>query len=363
MAGVNLDAEAGAREAARELVLRYGWNAAAYQVLNAGMRLWFSRAGDAVIGYATHARTRVVAGAPICPTERLASVAEEFERDASEHRQRVMYFGAGDRFEQLRDPDADTASHRKVLLGAQPVWDAANWPAIVQRKASLRAQLNRARNKGVRVAEWSWMEAQNSRELRAVLHGWLATRGLPPLRFMTEPEILSDLRDRRVFVAKRDNTVIGFLVTTPVPARNGWLVEQWPRAADAPNGTTHLLVDAAMRGVADSGARFVTLGLAPLSERTGPIGMTDPVWLRAALRWVRAHGRRFYNFRGLEAFKASLEPKEWEPVYAIAPGHRLTPRMLLAIAGVFGGGSPEALLLRGAGMAIRRELSRLTRLG
>jgi hypothetical protein len=38
-------------ERARDLILRYGWNATAYQLLNPGIELWFSRRGDAVIGF------------------------------------------------------------------------------------------------------------------------------------------------------------------------------------------------------------------------------------------------------------------------------------------------------------------------
>ena len=49
---------------ARALVLAHGWNAVAYQILNPGIRHWFAAAGDAVVGYATYAGMRVVAGAP-----------------------------------------------------------------------------------------------------------------------------------------------------------------------------------------------------------------------------------------------------------------------------------------------------------
>ena len=38
---------------ARALVLRWGWNATAYQILNHGFELWFSREGDAVAGVIT----------------------------------------------------------------------------------------------------------------------------------------------------------------------------------------------------------------------------------------------------------------------------------------------------------------------
>lgn len=44
------------RERARALILEFGWNATAYQLLNPGMELWFSRGGDGVVGYVTHRR-------------------------------------------------------------------------------------------------------------------------------------------------------------------------------------------------------------------------------------------------------------------------------------------------------------------
>src|SRR5690242_20454581 len=51
---------------ALELVLAHSWNPIAYQILNPGIRHWFSRANDAVVGYVPCNRVRVAAGAPIC---------------------------------------------------------------------------------------------------------------------------------------------------------------------------------------------------------------------------------------------------------------------------------------------------------
>ena len=58
----------------------------------------------------------------------------------------------------------------------------------------------------------------------------------------------------------------------------------------------------------------------------------EPPWLALTLRWVRAHGRRFYNFDGLDAFKAKLRPEAWEGIYAISAERRFSPRTLHAIA-------------------------------
>jgi phosphatidylglycerol lysyltransferase len=345
--------EAERRSRARALVLKHGWNASAYQILNPGLRLWFAERGDAVAGYAAFHETWVVAGAPVCAEWRLDSVARELERAASIFGARVVYFAAGHRLANSLERDR----HHVLRVGAQPTWNATAWTHIVKKKASLRAQLNRARNKGVVVTEWPASIAERNRTLERVRATWLSSRGLPPLHFMTESDTLGDLRDRRVFVAERESHgVVAFLVATPVPARDGWLIEQWPRLRSAPNGTVQLLVDAAMRAFADAGAQYVTMGLAPLSEHGGPLWRGEPLWLRALMRWMRAHGRRFYNFRGLESFKASFEPADWEPLYVATREPRLTVTDLRAIAGVFGGGSPERLIARAIATAALREL-------
>ena len=353
---------------ARALVMRLGWNAVSYQILNPGIAWWFDPAGDAVVGYATHARTRIVAGAPVCAEDRLRDVVAGFAADARAHGERVAYFGAGERLERLYRQSPLLAL---VPLGAQPWWDPAAWDAKVRGHRSLREQLRRARAKGIRVEEWPAARAERNPALQRVFAGWLATRGLPPLHFLVEPDTLGHLGDRRVFVARRggasapaddDTGIVAFLVATPIPGREAWLLEQWPRLREAPNGTVESLVDAAMRAVGASGARAVTMGLSPLSPHGPPLA-TSPRWLGLVLRWVRAHGRRFYDFDGLDRFKSKFHPDSWEPIHAMDDGPRFTLRALWAIAGVFSAGSPVVLVLRATAGAAREEVRRLLKRG
>ena len=352
------DASGDALSHARELVLTYGWNATAYQIVNPGISFWFSDAGDAVIGYVERRGTRVVAGAPVCPPERLRDIVREFEENCRECSHRVCYFGAEARLETLLTSDR---SHAMVLLGAQPSWNPVHWAGIVGGKASLRAQLNRSRNKGIAVTLMPSDEATGNPELKRVLREWLATRGLPPMHFLVEPETLSRLFDRRVFVARsKSGEIVAFLVASPAPARHGWLIEQFVRGRKAPNGTVELLLDTAMRTLAAEGYEYVTLGLAPLSRHgLGPAA--NPLWLRYLLRWVRAHGRRFYNFEGLDNFKAKFQPERWEPVFAIVNEPRFSPGALYAIAAAFSDGSPIWTIVRALWRALRTELTWLRR--
>jgi phosphatidylglycerol lysyltransferase len=293
-----------------------------------------------------------VAGAPACEAERLADVAAEFEADAAENGQRVCYFAAESRLESLY---ADGA-YSRVLLGAQPVWKPTDWPEIVRRHKSLRAQLNRAKNKGVTVSEWPGERARNSPVLDDVLHAWLDSKGLPSLHFMVEPETLSRLEYRRVFVAECGGQTVGFVLLSPVARRNGWLFEQFPHRPGAPNGTVELMIDAAMRAIAEDGYEYATLGLAPLSTRAEVEPFRNPAWLQLFLFWLRKHGQRFYNFDGLDSFKAKLRPERWEPVFALSNEPRISFKTLYAIASAFSGNAPFRMVFGGLAKAAATEV-------
>jgi len=337
---------------ARELVNKYGWNTTCFQIVNPGIEYWFGSDGESVVGYVTSGRSRVVAGAPVCSEERLPSVVDDFERDTRTKGLGVCYFGAEARLEGVL---RDSKEHARVLLGAQPVWHPSNWPQIMAGRASLRAQFNRARNKGVTITEWSVERATNDPQLHECLKAWFTLKGMPPLHFVIEPETLGRLENRRVFVAEHDSQVTAFLVLSPIPTRRGWLTEQFPHRPGSPNGTVELMMDVAIRQLCDEGDEYVTLGLAPLSKRAKIKPFDNPVWLRILLAWMRKHGQRFYNFDGLDAFKAKMTPEFWEPVFAISNERRFSGKTLYAIASAFTENHPYRALALGLWKAIVSE--------
>lgn len=227
---------------------------------------------------------------------------------------------------------------------------------MVARHKSLKAQLNRARNKDVAVSEWTTEKARDNPALLVCLREWLAAKGLSPLGFLVEPNTLNRLFDRRVFVAESFGKVVGFVVLSPVRQRNGWLFEQFVHQPGAPNGAVELMIDTAMRALAEGSFDYAALGLSPLSTRAEVAPFRNPLWLRILLAWMRRHGRRFYNFDGLDAFKAKLRPEKWEPVFAISNESRVSPRTLYAIAAAFSGNAPIRLFLSGLWRALKTEI-------
>jgi len=240
-------------------------------------------------------------------------------------------------------------------LGAQPVWHPSNWPKIMAGRSSLRAQFNRARNKGVEISEWSIERATNNPLLRGCLEAWLESKGLPPLHFVIEPETLGRLENRRIFVAEHNSRVAAFLVLSPIPTRKGWLTEQFPHHPTAPNGTVELMMDHAVKQLCDEGDLYVTLGLSPLSKRAKIEKFDNPIWLRILLAWLRKHGQRFYNFDGLDAFKAKMTPETWEPVFAISNESVFSGKTMYAIALAFTENHPFRVVLNGLQKAVVAE--------
>lgn len=338
---------------ARDLVVHYGWNTTAYQILNPGIHLWFSSRHPAVMGYTPRHGMLVAAGAPVCPPEALPSVCEEFETFARHQDYGVCYVCAEDR---IRTALVHSPRHTSVALGAQPVWNPSSWSNVIHHRASLRAQLHRAANKGVIVEPMSAPQAAADPALRRVLREWIDGRRLPPLHFLVEPNVLDGvLADRVILVARQDETPVAFLVASPIHARQGYLVELVARSHHAPNGCSELLIDAAMRRFAAEGCRYATLGLVALAHAADPEIRSNPHWLRALMYFARAHANRFYSFRGLEHFRLKMGPDRWDKVYAVSNEPRFSLRTLYAIGGAFSGISPWLAIALGLRKAVKDE--------
>jgi phosphatidylglycerol lysyltransferase len=229
---------------ARQLVMSHGWNTTSYQILNPGFQYWFAPGGKAVVAYTQRRHTLLVAGAPVCSAESVAGVCAAFEIFAASRGCGVCYVCAQERLLSHLIP---SRKHAAVVLGAQPVWDPHGWPGIVKRNASLRAQLNRCRNKGVTVDAMPAAIAASHPGLRSVLREWLTARPMPPMHFLVETDVFDgSVGDRIVFAARRGGAPVAFLVASPVATRDGYLVELIARSHAAPNGTGELLIDAAM---------------------------------------------------------------------------------------------------------------------
>jgi phosphatidylglycerol lysyltransferase len=296
------------RRHALALLRGHGWATVSFQLLEADFEYWFD-GDDAFVAYVDTGGAWVAGGPPIAPPDRLVAVTNDFVEAARAAGRRASFFACEQRF-------VDAVGGPSLLIGEQPVWNPAEWDAVLAdpEASSLRYQLRRAKKKGVVVREVTAAEVADKtspvhRAVESLAATWMAGRGMAPMRFLVQLEPLTFADERVLFVATKGDEIVGFLSAVPVYARRRLFVEDMLRAPHAPNGTIELLVDAAMRAAHARDDAGVTLGLAPLAGDVAPL-----------LRLARRVSAPLYDFRGLHAFKARLLPRTWEPVYLCAPG-------------------------------------------
>ncbi len=305
------------------LAQSHGFNATTFQTLRGGFERRFL--AEACVAYVDTGRAWVAAGAPISPEASLAAAAEDFASAARAAGRRACFFGTEERF-----VSAAARGFESVQVGEQPVWRPAAWSAGLAAHKSLREQLRRARAKGVTVRRLAPGEADQEpvrSRLQSVRARWLSARPLAPMGFLvgggSDP-----LPARRVITAARAGEIVAFVELIPVPARSGWMVESLVRGDTAPNGTSELLVDAAMRWATEMRSDWLTLGLAPLAGAV-------PTWMRV----VGGAGASLYDFDGLRRFKAKLGPAAWDPIYVSWPRGSSSIVPVVDVLRAFAGGS------------------------
>ena len=323
------------RHAVLEQLRKYGWNSTSFQVLEPGFRYWFER--DCCVAYVDTGSAWVAAGAPIAHADSLAECARQFVDAARAAGRRACFFAVERRF-------VATAELATLLIGEQPVWDLGNRKLTDPKAKSLREQLRRARAKGVTVRRLDPSELVDPSEaprlaVEALIGRWGKTRQLAPMGFLVAIHPFHFPEERRYFVAERAGNVVAFLAMVPVYSRGGWLLEDFLRDPAAPNGTVELVIDHALRAIADEGARYATLGLAPLSGNVNG-------WLRA----VRDASGPLYDFHGLHAFKKKLRPERWDEVFLAFPEDQ---NRVLTVLDVLSAFSREGLLRFGIETLLR----------
>jgi phosphatidylglycerol lysyltransferase len=334
-----------------DLVRRHGWNATSFQVMQPGFQYFF-HGDDACVGYVDTGHGWVAAGAPLCEPQLLVPVARAFIAAARAHGRRACFFGTEERF-------AAHAALPSLLVGEQAVWEPSNWAATLEGAPRLREQLRRARAKGVRIraatpAELTDRASPTVVAIQALVQRWRGRHEMAPMGFLVDVDPLALRDDHRVYLAELEGDgrgegttrLVGLLAAAPIFARRGWLVEVLVRAPGAPNGTTELLVDEAMRAAALGADALVTLGLAPLAGRVAP-----------PLRWARSAGAVLFDFQGLHSFKSKLRPERWDPIYLSYPEGQGVASSVLDVLRAFARGGLLRFglqtLLRGPAVIVR----------
>ncbi len=278
-----------------------------------GLTEWVSPTGLGGLNYSALPRYRVVAGEPRCHRECLRDLIREFESECRRERLRILYFGLPGSLRQCLDPEGRRGS---LHIGDLPVFDLRRWVHRRLFPPAVQSQIRRVERRGVR-ARFLKVAPTETHALRSCLRSWLLGKGMPPLRFLTDPFLLNPWPDQGVWAAEARTGIPSFLTWSRSEFHDLWRIDIIARAPGAPNGCAELVVASAFQAAALQGHSRITLGLAPLARRSATPPQYNPAWFRGLAYAARRWGTPWYSFAGLETFKAKFRPDFWEPVFCV----------------------------------------------
>jgi phosphatidylglycerol lysyltransferase len=331
----------------------HGYNAHALVGISRGIRLWTSLETEGAVAYNEFGKVWLVAGDPLASAEDLAQVSRAFLRKADAEGRVVGFMPATEQFAKHNSE----LGLRAIKIGAAPYFDLTTWAPRGDRAKKARAGVNHARRAGVEVTEVVEVGEKLRREAACLCKSWLTTRR-SAIRFewLFTVHLFQHKEQKRYFTARdAAGKLIGFLAASPIPARNGWYLEDILRSKNAPNGTTDLLVVEVLDALKRSGATLATLGTTLMATEgvTNSGVHVSPLLSKVAWSVARCFSI-FYNFNGVRRFKNKFAPSWWESEYALmSPNFTAPPRVFSAVI--------QAVVPAGPSYLIARQLSRAWR--
>jgi lysylphosphatidylglycerol synthetase-like protein (DUF2156 family) len=302
----------------------YGYNAHSLVSVAPGARVWTTPEIDGAVVYKESGRVRLATGDPLADESEAPELARQFILAAQNSGRIAAFVPTTTRFaESMAEANITT-----VKIGATPFFDLKSWEPRGDRAKRLRAGLNQAKRAGVLIEAVRTVEEGLRDEADGLCREWLRSRrAATNFGWLFALDPFRHAAYKRFFTARdAEGRLVGLLAASPIPARDGWYLEDVLRRPDAPPGTTDLLIVAAFRILKEDGAGVATLGTCPLAtDGAVTIRAGDHRLVESALRLTATRLGSFYNFAGVRSFKAKFVPSWWESEYAVASRGLMAP--------------------------------------
>jgi lysylphosphatidylglycerol synthetase-like protein (DUF2156 family) len=331
-----------------QLQSAYGYNAHSLVSIAPGGSAWTMPGIDGAIVYGEFGRVWLAAGDPLARPEDVVTLVKGFMVAAAKAKRIAAFVPATEHFARQVVPLGLSA----IKIGAAPYFDLQTWNPRGNCAKKLRAGVNQATRAGVRVELIENFDEQFRKETAELCLQWLKARpAATTFGWLLALDPFLRCERKKLFAAHDEkNHLVGLLAVSPIPARNGWYLEDVLRKFDAPPGTADLLVVEALHRLKEDGATLATLGTSPLAkEGEDDISTHDHPVMEPALRSVSRRFNVFYNFEGLRKFKGKFVPSWWESEYVLLQHGAMVPtRVAHALLRAIVPGGLKQLLTRRA---------------
>ncbi|MEP7342821.1 MAG: DUF2156 domain-containing protein [Acidobacteriota bacterium] len=332
------------------IVSRHGYEHQSFLSLYGGTKVWYApqnSAVDAAVVYRCVGHVAIVTAAPLAPREHLAEVTRMFLAYCDEQKLDCVMLPVGSEFAKV----ARQCGLALLRIGESGYFELPAWRPAGDRAKKVRAGVNQARKAGVSIERYDPLQnqcEQTRREIEELCQNWVDSREVDALGWLLELDPFALSEHKRYFLARESGgRLVGMLACSPIPARQGWYLEDLIRNPKAERGVSELLVVEALNQLSAEGAKLATLATSPLAglkpvkdetacDKSSENNMEDQFkQLSRLLNLIYEHLDAFYHFRALHRFKAKFAPSFVDPEYLAFYPPRIRPRMVFALIGVF----------------------------
>lgn len=291
----------------------------------------FSDSGESFLMYGHQGRSWIALGDPIGADSEFPELVWQFIEFAHASGGRPVFYQISPRLL----PACADAGLRAFKLGERASVDLSTFSLAGRRAQTLRNALSRGQREGMVFAliPPEGVPAVLD-ELQAISDAWLAEHRAREKRFSLGAFEPAYVASQPVAVLRREGRILAFATVMTTATKAAATVDLMRFSPEAPPGTMDLLFVNLLETTRAEGYASFNLGMAPLSG----LARRDlaPVWdqIGGALY---EHGERFYNFKGVRAFKGKFRP-DWEPRYLAAPGTGGAALALMDVTLLIGGG-------------------------
>lgn len=315
---------AAARRRALQVVERYSIHPSGYLAINEETMHFTVDGLEGMIAYRPQGGYLFQFGGVIGPQHAQPVLLREFRAMAQRDGKRVCAV-------ELRTEDIELYREAGFTInqfGSSYSLDLTRFTDAGTRFMKMRNKIKRARRAGIVVSELGGDVARTQQawdRLDDLSERWLKTKGrhAKMLRFLIgEVGTPNDLQ-RRIFVAEREDQLVGFISYVPAYGRfAGVMHDLSRRVREAPPGTMELINVTALQRFQSEGINYLNFGLTPfsgLSDQVDNIEGRSTVVSRV-LKLLAKHGQSVYPADSQVRYKLKWQPQTITPEYVAFDG-------------------------------------------
>ncbi len=318
------------REKAAEIVNHYGKTALARPALFADKSYFFSPGGSL---FACGARGRgvMVLGDPIGPDADFLPALEAFKEFCHRNDWSPSFVSVlPDHLAEYRQAGFDA-----VCLGNEAIVALQEFTLEGSQNKNIRNEYNRLVRLGYSVAIFEPpLEQKLLHQLRQISDAWMTLQHGGEMHFSDGWFDNDYIRNCPVAIVRdQDGNPVAFANIVSEYTKNELtldLMRHYPRVE---RGTMELLFVTMLNWAKEKGYETFSLGLSAI---VGVGEKPDDPRVERALHTIAEYVSRFFNFKGLHAFKSKFHPR-WEPRYLVFPGAANLPLVLTTLLRVHSG--------------------------